>query len=101
MRLTPAQIGVRLISGEPLIRVQHEPLEQRIKEGHDFLVKITGRDFGYDLQVWHDHLKESRVGGYTYGRNIILPRVMKAALESVEWQQAVRNLTAGAAGRQN
>jgi len=49
-------------------------------QGHDFLVRITGRDFGYDLQAWHDYLKESREGGYTYGRNILLPRIMQAVL---------------------
>ena len=57
-------------------------------------MRITGKDFGYDLQAWHDHLKESRSGGYTYGRNIVLPTIMKAALESVEWQAAAKQLSA-------
>ena len=57
------------------------------------LVQITGQDFGYDLQAWHDHLKESREGGYTYGRNIVLPRIMQEALLSPEWQEAVESLT--------
>ena len=95
MRLTPAQIGVRLLCGESLPRVTHESLEDRIKRGHDFLVRISGKDFGYDLQAWHDHLKESREGGYTYGRNIDLPRIMRAALASPEWRQAVRSLKKG------
>jgi hypothetical protein len=95
MRLTPAQIAVRLICGEILPRVQHEPLVTRIREGHEFLVRITGKDFGYDLQAWHDHLKESRQGGYTYARNIGLPRIMQAALQSLAWQQAVQSLTSG------
>jgi len=100
MRLTPAQIAVRLICGENLPRFaqdQNEPLLDRIREGHDFLVRITGKDFGYDLQAWHNYLKESREGGYTYGRNIVLPRIMKAALQSFEWQKAVASLTGGRA----
>jgi hypothetical protein len=93
MRLTPAQIAVHLICGESLSRVRDGPLLKRIREGHDFLVSITGKDFGYDLQAWHNYLKESREGGYTYGRNIVLPRIMQAALQSPEWQEAVRSLT--------
>jgi hypothetical protein len=93
MRLTPAQIAVRLICGESLRRDRNKSLLECMREGHDFLVKITGRDFGYDLQAWHNHLKESRQGGYTYGRNIVLPRIMQSALESPEWQEAVRRLS--------
>jgi hypothetical protein len=74
-------------------RVRSESLQERIREGHDFLVSITGKDYGYDLQAWHNHLKEAREGGYTYGRNIRLPRIMQAALQSSEWQEAVRSLT--------
>ena len=92
MQLTPAQIAVCLICGEALPRVRDASLPERVREGHDFLVQITGRDFGYDLRAWHDYLKESRDGGYTYGRNIVLPRIMQAALRSPEWQEAVRDL---------
>jgi hypothetical protein len=95
MRLTPAQIGIRLICGEtlPWNHAQNDSLPVRIGRGHDFLVKITGEDFGYDLLGWHNHLKVTRQGGYAYGRNIALPRIMKAALESSEWQEATRTLT--------
>ena len=56
-------------------------------------MKLTGEDFGYDLQAWHDHLKESRSGGYAYGRNIRLPKIMQTALQSDTWQQAVKAVT--------
>ena len=56
---------------------------------------MTGKDFGYDLQAWHDYLKDSKDGGYTYGRNIVLPRIMQKALESPKWQAAVQALTSG------
>jgi hypothetical protein len=36
-------------------------------------VKISRIDFGYDLKAWHDHLKRSRQGGYTFGRDVELP----------------------------
>lgn len=93
MRLTPAQIAVRLICGEGLPHERSGSLTERILEGHDMLVRITGFDFGYDLQAWHDYLKESRDGGYTYGRNIALPRMMQAALASPEWREAIQALT--------
>jgi hypothetical protein len=93
MRLTPAQIAVRLICGEEVPRFRAESMADCIRAGHDFLVRISGVDFGYDLQAWHDHLKESKQGGYTYGRNIELPRIMKAALDSTDWQATVRSLT--------
>jgi hypothetical protein len=63
------------------------------------LVRITGKDFGYDLKAWHNHLKKSSQGGYTYGRNIALPRIMQDALESTKWQEAVRILTQRGARR--
>jgi hypothetical protein len=92
MRLTPSQIAVRLICGESSPHAPDESLLKRIQRGQDFLVSITREDFGYDLQAWHNHLKESREGGYTYRRNIVLPRIMQAALQAPEWQEAVRNL---------
>jgi hypothetical protein len=70
-------------------------LSDRLREGRAWLVRMSGKDFGYDLQTWHDYLKESKDGGYTYGRNITLPRIMQKALESPEWQAAVKALMAG------
>jgi len=95
MRLTPAQIAVRLICGLklPEFAPASDDICRRIRDGRDELVKITGKDFGYDLQAWHDHLKHSREGGYTYGRKILLPKIMKAAMESTEWQEAVQRLS--------
>ena len=83
-----------MICGESLPPfIRDKPIIDRLRDGHDLLVKITGKDFGYDLAAWHNHLKESRQGGYTYGRNIVLPRIMKKALESPPWREAVDNLT--------
>jgi hypothetical protein len=93
MRLRPAQLGVLLICGKSIPhRAGEETLTERIQEGRRWLVEITGQNFGYDLQRWHDYMKESRDGGYTYGRNIVLPKIMQAALQSARWQAAVRSL---------
>jgi hypothetical protein len=95
MQLTPAQIAVRLICGASLPGGRGDSLLERVRKGHGLLVQITGQDFGYHLQAWHDHLKISRQGGYTYGRHIALPGIMKAALASLDWQAAVRNPVVG------
>lgn len=95
MRLTLAQIGVRLICGIGLPTRRNQSIREKIQEGHRILVRITGEDFGYDLQAWHEYLKESRQGGYTYGRNIVLPKIMQAALKSPEWQSTVESITDG------
>jgi hypothetical protein len=104
MRLTPAQLGVALICGDivPGSRgSRNETLAQRIKSGHDLLVSVSGKDFGYDLVAWHAYLKESRDGGYTWGRNIVLPRVMKAALASKGWRDAILEVQSGTSCNKN
>lgn len=95
MRLTPAQIAVKLICG---VDPRRDPrklhsLKERILAGRDMLKRIAQVDYAYDLQAWHDHLKESRQGGYTYGRNIVLPRLMQHALDSENWCEAVKELS--------
>lgn len=91
MRLTPAQIAVHLICGRDLGRRTPRTMCQRVREGHRMLRSITGQDFGFDLQQWHDYLKESRDGGYTWNRTIDLPKVMKAALADQDWVEAVES----------
>jgi hypothetical protein len=94
MRMTPAQMALALICGEKLPPMVPTPEDMcdRLRGGRARLVEMSGKDFGYDLQAWHDYLKESRDGGYKYGRNIALPKMMKAAMESPEWQAAVKRL---------
>lgn len=57
-----------------------------MQEGHSMLVSIAKVDFGFNLRAWHDYLKETRDGGYTWNRLIILPMVIKKALDSEEWR---------------
>lgn len=89
MRLIPAQIAVHQICGQNLPLDDNLSLIQRIRSGHDFLVRISGRDFGYDLQAWHEYLSTARDGGYTWNSSIKTPKIMAAALANPEWRAAV------------
>ena len=98
MRLTPAQVAVHLICGHNLPMGPQQSMEERMKEGRAMLVRIAEVDYGYDLQRWHDHLKEiprSESLGYTWNRTIALPKVMQEALASDTWQTAARALAVG------
>ena len=91
MRITPAQIAVHLICGnDPSPRGwQQRTLRAQLRDGREMLRSISGQDFGFDLQKWHDYLKESKQGGYTWNRTIDLPKVMKRALANQEWLEMV------------
>lgn len=101
MRLFPAQMAVQLICGNnlPPFARRSTSIKACIKEGRAQLVCLTKVDFGYDLQRWHDHLKVTRDGGYTWNRTIKLPKIMAAALESESWQRAVAELIAEEAAK--
>jgi len=91
MRLTPAQIAVHLICGEdptPPGRPQRT-LREQLEVGREMLRSLTGQDFRFDLQKWHDYLKESKDGGYTWNRTVDLPKVMNRALANPEWLETV------------
>jgi hypothetical protein len=67
---------------------------QRIKHGHEFLVKITHQDFGYDAMRWHDYLWDSGAGGYRWSRRSRekWARQVEAAISDPVWQEAIREL---------
>ena len=94
MRLTPAQIAVHLICGvDPLPPgLPQRTLRERLRDGREKLRTISGQDFGFDLQKWHDHFKESRQGGYTWNRSVELPKVMQRALANQEWLNTVAEI---------
>ena len=37
-------------------------MRQQLRDGRETLRSLTGQDFGFDLQAWHDYLKESKDG---------------------------------------
>lgn len=92
MRLTPAQIAVHHLCGRKLPLDADETLSQRIRNGRDYLVKVSGQDFGYDLRAWHKHLSRSRDGGYTWNTSIELPKIMAEALADPDWLFAIESL---------
>ena len=91
MRLTPAQIAIHLLCGRP-IPGSPGSIDERIALGRKLLSEIANVDFGYDLERWHNHLKVTRDGGYTWNRTIALPRIMRDALASESWLDAVERL---------
>lgn len=64
-------------------------IDERIATGRKLLIGIAKVDFGYDLERWHEHLKVSREGGYTWNRTVALPKIMRDALASEAWRAAV------------
>jgi len=91
VRLTPAQLAVQLLCGTPLPGSPGS-LDERIALGRKRLADLANVDFAYDLQRWHDHLKVTRDGGYTWNRTVALPRLMREALASADWRAAVERL---------
>jgi hypothetical protein len=71
-------------------------LVERIQHGRNFLMQITGQDFGYNAIRWHDYLWDSNLGGYRWARRSRdkWRRQVEAAISVPEWQQAVRELAA-------
>jgi hypothetical protein len=94
MRMTPAQIGMQLLLGHS-IRFRPMPeLADRVRTGHEWLVWITGVDFGYDLVRWHEHLRTTGDGGYRRRSSQEVPRSITKAINDPAWQQVVASLSA-------
>jgi len=92
MRMTPSQVGMNHICGAYL-PFHLETLEERLRCGREWLVRITGQDFGFDLRRWHAYLCETNAGGYNWsnkGRGF--SRRIELALEDPQWQAAAKSL---------
>ena len=98
MRLTPAQCGMHALLGHflPMGMPREWSLAERIQHGRNFLMRITGQDFGYNAMRWHDYLWDSDAGGYRWSRRSRdkWRRQVEAAISSHKWQQAVQDLEA-------
>ena len=96
VRLTPAQCAMYALLGHllPMGMPRDWSVAQRIKHGHEFLVKITHQDFGYDAMRWHDYLWDSGAGGYRWSRRSRekWARQVEAAISDPVWQEAIREL---------
>lgn len=98
MRLTPAQCGMHGLLGHllPMGMPRAWSVADRIRYGHEFLVRIAGVDLGFDLQAWHEHLRATNAGGYRWSnKHLGFPRQIALALANAEWQAAVASLRGG------
>ena len=96
MMATPAQCGMILLLGGVLGMAQAQPMTERIRRGRKWLADITGQDFGYDAQRWHEYLWETDVGGYRWSRRSKdkWGNWPLEAMDNPEWQAAVKELEA-------
>lgn len=69
--------------------VADRDLKERIRRGHAGLVRTTGKDFGFDPQRWHDHLRETKEAGYRWSG--IAERIAAATADPA-WRRAVAEL---------
>jgi hypothetical protein len=70
-----------------------QSLADRIRDGHDFLVRIARVDLGYDPLAWHQYLRATDAGGYRWSnKHLGFPRQIANALANLEWQAAVASL---------
>ena len=68
-------------------------LRDRVREGRTLLVQITGKDFGYDLQQWHDYLRNTGDGGYKWSnKHLGMPRRISEVSADAQWQETIKQL---------
>ena len=93
MRLTFSQIAMLELLGEHLPFVHGEmALKERIRKGRAKLVSITGQDFGFDPQRWHDYLRET-AGEYRWSnKHLGMPKRIAEAVRDPAWRHAVQKL---------
>ena len=95
MRLTPSQISMLHLLGEPLPFCERGgwTLKERIRAGHASLVRQTGQDFGFDPQRWHDYLRETNAGGYRWSnKHLGMPRRIAEAIHDPDWGRTIEEL---------
>jgi hypothetical protein len=85
-RVTPLQMGMLGLAGHDLDNQEPSEEERRIAiaRGRSFLVRMTGQDFGYDLNRWHEYLLESHSAQYRhpYAWRAVRPAVERAIEDS-------------------
>jgi hypothetical protein len=93
VRLTPAQVGMSLLLGGAGW-LSTDDLKADIRRGREWLVRITGEDFGYDALRWHEYLWERDAGGYRWSRRSPdkWARHVRAGMDRPEWAEAVQEL---------
>src|SRR5262245_128849 len=96
MRLTLPQLQMLSLAGEWIEFCEAVPMDlcQRIQKARAGLVKLTGRDFGFDLREWHDYLveKDDEFGYCWSDEHVrVMERIEEAEVDP-DWLKAVANL---------
>jgi hypothetical protein len=90
MQLTPAQLGMSLMIHGSMPMMPFGSRAEGIARGRQDLIRITRKDFRYDLRAWHDYLTETNEGGYKWGnRHRGIAKAIETAQSDADWQQAV------------
>jgi hypothetical protein len=94
VRLTLSQIAMLELLGESLPFVHGElALKERIRQGRADLVSITGQDFGFDPQRWHEYLLETDASEYRWSnKHLGMPKHIAEAVRDPAWRHAVEQL---------
>ena len=93
MRLLPAYVALRLITGQSLpMRTRNQSKEHRIRDGHQLLVRMCGCDHGYDLIAWHNQLCETKAGGYHWGKRPGVPKYLQNTMNDSSWLETVAEI---------
>jgi hypothetical protein len=93
MRLLPAYLALRLITGQSVrTRTRNQSKEQRIREGHRMLVQMCDCDHGYDLIAWHTELCETKAGGYRWGKRRGIPKTIQTTMNDLGWLETVAEI---------
>jgi hypothetical protein len=89
---------MRLLLGGFVARLSTGDLTADVREGREWLVRITNQDFGYDAIRWHEYLWETDAGGYKWCRRSAesWARVVRERMSRPGWAEAVRLLEAEA-----
>jgi hypothetical protein len=86
-----------LLLGNFVARASTGDLKSDIQRGREWLVQITGQDFGYDAVRWHSYLWETNAGGYRWSRRSPKKweRHVQVGMSRPGWAEAVQELESG------
>jgi hypothetical protein len=76
----------------PFLAESNLDLKGRVQAGHEQLVFITGKDFGYDPQKWHEYLAKNNAAYRWSNLHLGMPKRIAKALNNQEWQQVVQEM---------
>lgn len=90
MKLSPAEMGIRLMITAFLPMLKFDSRAAGMARGRQMLKRICQQDFGYDLLAWHNYLLRTNLGGYNSSNfHLKVPKAIAAALVDPVWLQCV------------